>query len=97
MFQVFFIQIQCKGFVCVAAVVLLQSSSLTLPEKNLTRQLLDPRFLLHTCRLLQPHNCVIQVACQSCKRSSQAYVGARFIYMWGKPRQFNPSGTFGLF
>lgn len=28
-----------------------------------------------------PHNCVIQVACQSCERSSQAHVDVGLIYI----------------
>lgn len=36
---------------------------------------------LYTCRLLRPHNCVIQVACQSCERSSQAHVDVGLIYI----------------
>lgn len=36
---------------------------------------------LYTCRLLRPHNCVIQVACQSCERSSQAHVDVGLMYI----------------
>ena len=46
-----------------------------------TQAVIGSLVFLYTCRLLWPHNCVIQVACQSCERSSQAHVDAGLIYI----------------
>lgn len=46
-----------------------------------TQTVIGSLVFLYTCRLLRPHNCVIQVACQSCERSSQAHVDVGLIYI----------------
>lgn len=46
-----------------------------------TQTVIGSLVFLYTCWLLRPHNCVIQVACQSCERSSQAHVDVGLIYI----------------
>lgn len=71
----------CSWSIWLVAVALPSHLPPDFMREKWTQTVAGSLIFLYTYRLLRPHNCVIQVACQSCERSSQPLVDVGLIYI----------------